>query len=156
VIELSIPGLGTYHIQHLVLDVNGTVARDGVLIDGIAERIAELQELLAIHLLTADTYGGQATIDEALGLTATRIATGHESAQKGRYVRHLGASSVIAVGNGANDVEMLQSAAVGIAVIGSEGLAGSALLVADVLVRDPADALDLLRFPKRLAATLRR
>lgn len=155
-IELSIPGLGTYRIQHLVLDVNGTLARDGVLIDGIAERIIALRKQLTIHLLTADTHGGQDAIDALLGLTAARISPGQESDQKGRYVRDLGASTVISMGNGANDADMLHSAAVGIAVIGSEGLAGASLLVADVLVRDPNEGLDLVRFPKRLVATLRR
>jgi soluble P-type ATPase len=42
-----------------------------------------------------------------------------------------------------------------ISVIGAEGAAGRALVAADVVVASVADALDLLRYPKRLVATLR-
>jgi len=62
----------------------------------------------------------------------------------------------VAIGNGANDVAMLSEAAHGIAGLGPEGLAVSALLAADVLVASIDDALELLLNPKRLIATLRR
>jgi soluble P-type ATPase len=51
---------------------------------------------------------------------------------------------------------MLEEAALGIAVLGPEGLAVPALLAADVLVASIEDALDLLLNPRRLIATLRR
>jgi len=60
------------------------------------------------------------------------------------------------VGNGANDVAMLQAAALGIAVLGPEGMAAAAIPAADVLVGSIHDALDLLSEPRRLIATLRR
>jgi len=62
---------------------------------------------------------------------------------------------VVAIGNGANDAAMLQEAALGIAVLGPEGLAAEALLAADVVVASIEDALDLLLRPHRLVATLR-
>ncbi len=61
-----------------------------------------------------------------------------------------------AVGNGANDVEMLREAELGIAVLGYEGLAKGAADAADILVTSVHDALDLLLRPTRLLATLRR
>jgi hypothetical protein len=51
---------------------------------------------------------------------------------------------------------MLERAALGIAVLGPEGLALSCLQAADVVVPDILAALDLLLFPRRLVATLRR
>ena len=33
-IEIDIPGYRTFRFQHLVLDVNGTIAKDGQLIAG--------------------------------------------------------------------------------------------------------------------------
>jgi P-type E1-E2 ATPase len=155
-IHIAVPGLGDYEIEHLVLDVNGTLALDGRLLPGVAERLTKLAQLVTIHLITADTHGRQAEIDAALGTLAVRIAAGHESDQKGRYVRSLGAASVVAIGNGANDVDMLRSAAVGIGVLGEEGLASMAHQAADVLARDIVQALDLLLHPTRLGATLRR
>jgi soluble P-type ATPase len=62
----------------------------------------------------------------------------------------------VAIGNGENDVGMLISAAIGIAVLGEEGLASRAYQAADVISRSIGDALDLVLHPARLSATLRR
>jgi soluble P-type ATPase len=51
---------------------------------------------------------------------------------------------------------MIQSAAIGIAVMGREGLSQEALQAADLVVPSILDALDLLLNPRRLVATLRR
>ena len=69
-IEISIPGRGTLQLEHLVSDVNGTLAVDGVLMDGLAQRIASVRDRITVHLLTADTHGKQAAIDQQLNLTA--------------------------------------------------------------------------------------
>ena len=155
-IELNIPGMGTLRLEHLVLDVNGTLARDGRLIDRVARPLTALRDRLTLHLVTADTYGRQDDIDRMLGLRSTRLAPGNESAQKGAYVRQLGAASVAAIGQGANDAEMLKEAAIGIAVLGEEGTATAALLNADLVMRDISETLALFEFPARLIATLRR
>lgn len=154
-IELTIPGRGTVRLAHLVLDVNGTLAKDGRLLDKVAKPLAALRDRLTIHLLTADTYGKQDNIDLMLGMKATRLTGGNEAAQKAEFVRGLGAETVIAVGQGANDAGMLKAAAIGIAVLGEEGLATSALLAADLVLPTIHDALNLLEFPTRLVATLR-
>lgn len=155
-IEVGISGLGDFVIGQVVFDVNGTLATDGVLLEGVAEKLAALRERVAVHLLTADTHGGQAAIDEVLGFAADRIAPGDEPAQKARFVQALGAEGTVAIGNGANDAAMLRAAAIGIAVLGEEGLCVETLNAADVVVGDIHDALDLLLRPKRLVATLRR
>jgi len=72
-IRFNIPGLGDYNLEHLVMDVNGTLAVDGQLIEGVGEKIESLRSTLIIHLLTANTHGRQAVIDQQLGLTAVRI-----------------------------------------------------------------------------------
>lgn len=154
-IELNIPGRGNLRLTHLVLDVNGTLAKDGRLLDKVAKPLAALRDRLTIHLLTADSYGRQENIDLMLGTRATRIQPGDEPAQKAEYVRQLGAETVIAVGQGANDAAMLKAAAIGIAVMSEEGLAVEALLSADVLMPTIHDALGLLEYPRRLIATLR-
>lgn len=155
-IELQIPGRGIIQLNYAVFDVNGTLATDGVLIDGLAEKIAVLRGKLEVRLLTADTHGRQIEIDRQLRFTADHLRPdGHEREQKADYVRALGAHTVVAIGNGANDVDMLKAAALGIAVIGHEGLAGEALTAADVVVFDIHDAIDQLLKPRRLIATLR-
>ena len=156
-LQIEIPGLTTLQLEHLVLDVNGTLALDGKLLDGVWERVEALKPRLQIHLLSADTHGGLTLIGEQLAVSATRLQPGHaEAEQKAAYVRQLGRVSVAAVGNGANDVGMLREAGLAIAVLGTEGLATEVLEHADVLASSPTAALDLLLHPRRLVATLRR
>jgi len=155
-LELTIPGRGELRIGHLVTDVNGTLALDGILPDGLAKRIGSLRDRLQVHLLTADTHGRQSVIDGQLNLTAVRITGGNEAQQKADYVKNLGANSVVAIGQGANDALMLKEAALGICVLSKEGVATETLLAADLLVPDIFSALDLLEKPLRLIASLRK
>jgi P-type E1-E2 ATPase len=155
-IEMTIPGRGPLRIEHLVTDVNGTLAVDGVLIDGLSKRIASLRDRLEIHMLTADTHGRQATIDELLKLKATRVRPGNEAMTKAEFVRELGAEKVVAIGQGANDAEMLKVAALGICVMSREGVAVETMVSADIVVPDIFVALDLLEKPLRIVASLRK
>jgi P-type E1-E2 ATPase len=155
-IELTIPGRGPLRIVHLVTDVNGTLAVDGILIDGIAKRLTSLRDRLEIHMLTADTHGCQAAIDELLRLKATRVQPGNEALTKADFVRELGAETVVAIGQGANDAEMLKVAALGICVMSKEGVATETLISADMVVPDIFIALDLLDKPLRIIASLRK
>ncbi len=155
-IEFEVPGRGTFRLAHLVLDVNGTVAVDGVLVVGVAERLRRLQERIAVHWVTADTHGRQAALDEEVGIRAVRIEPGREQAQKADLVRRLGAETVCYIGNGANDAAALSEAKLGIAVLGAEGVALETLMAADLLAPSICDALDLLLHLARLVATLRR
>lgn len=155
-IEITIPGRGTLHIEHLVTDVNGTLAVDGQLIDGIARQMLALRDRVQIHMLTADTHGKQANIDRQLNLSAQIIQKGYEAQQKEAFVKKLGAESVIAIGQGANDAAMLRAAEIGIAVMSIEGLAIETLNAADLLMPDTSSALALLENPVRLIASLRK
>lgn len=155
-IEIQIPGRGTVSLEHLICDVNGTLALDGQLIDGVARLITSLRDRLEIHLLTADTHGRQEAIDQLLNLKAVRITPGEEGRQKADYVRRLGAEHVAAIGQGANDALMLQEAVIGICVLSHEGTAIQALLAAEIVVADIFQAFELFDKPLRLLATLRR
>jgi len=163
-IELNLPGRGNLHLHHLVCDVNGTLAVDGVLRDGVAKRLLALRDRLEVHLLTADTHGRQETIDRQLGLQAHRIGPGSgyekipggEAAQKAEFIHALGAETVVAIGQGANDAGMLKAAAIGICILSPEGTALEALLASDLLAPDLFTALDLIENPLRLIASLRK
>ncbi|MBN1147142.1 MAG: HAD family hydrolase [Anaerolineales bacterium] len=155
-IELNIPGRGVVQLEHLVSDVNGTLATDGQLAQGLAGIFARLRDRLEIHLLTADSHGRQDSIDRQLGMQAIRIQPGNESQQKADYVQRLGAEHVVAIGQGANDAAMLKSAALGICLLACEGAAIESLLSADLVVPDIYAALELLEKPLRIVATLRK
>ena len=151
-IRIDIPQRGSLELQHAVFDINGTLAIDGVPLVGVADRLRTLSGQMTIHLLTAGTHGNLEDIEKELGHPLQRISTGED---KVNYVKKLGPESVVAIGNGVNDAGMLELAAIGIAVLAGEGVAGSALRAADVLVTSPIHAIELLLLPKRLVATLR-
>ncbi|NOX63328.1 MAG: HAD family hydrolase [Chloroflexi bacterium] len=154
-IHIPIPDGPELALHHLALDLNGALAVDGRLLPGVAERIERLADDLDIHLLTANTHGGAADIAQTLGIELVELKPGPGGPQKEAFVRALGAASVVAIGNGANDAAMLRAAALGVAVVAAEGAALAAILAADVFVTDIRDALDLLLHPNRLRATLR-
>jgi P-type E1-E2 ATPase len=158
-LEVDIPSHGLLRLEHLVLDVNGTIALDGQLVPAAYERLERLSKKLDLWLVSANTQGTLAELAMALQAQVRRLQSGdeaaHEAAQKAALVDELGAERVVAIGNGANDAAMLQRAALGIAVLGSEGLATACLAAADVVVPSIESALDLLLYPHRLVATLR-
>jgi len=155
-IELNIPGWRTLRLSHLVCDVNGTLALDGRLLDGLHRPLNMLRDRLELHLITADTHGKQAEIDHALNLHAIRLQPGDEAAQKADFVRSLGADEVVAIGQGVNDAMMLKAAGLGIAVLSREGLSRETLFAADLVMPDILSALELLEKPMRIVATLRK
>lgn len=152
--ELDIPGFKSLRLENIVLDFNGTIACDGVLLPGVAERLAKLKAHFAVHVVTADTFGTVRAQVEGLARIAV-LESGDHREEKRALVAQLGDESVVAIGNGRNDVAMLQAAALGVAVCQREGAATQALQAADLVCNDILDALDLLRHPKRLLATLR-
>jgi P-type E1-E2 ATPase len=155
-IELNIPGLGQIELEHLVCDVNGTLAVDGKLQAGLVRRLSTIKDRLSLHLLTADTHGKQELIDRQLNLEAVRVQPGKEAFQKAEFVRELWAERVVALGQGANDAQMLKEARLGICVFSVEGAAVETLLAADLIVPDINSALDLLEKPLRIVASLRK
>lgn len=148
----EIPGADTIEIEHVILDLNGVLSDRGELISGVAERLASLAQDLDLHLVTADTRGTARRLAAGLPVSIVTIARGSEKAD---LVRRLGAGRTASIGNGRNDEAMLREAALGIAVIGPEGAAPSALTAADVVCHSILDALDLLCDEQTLASTLR-
>ncbi len=154
-ITIEIPGHGTLNLSYLVMDYNGTLAIDGLLIEGVAERLVKLADLLEIHVITADTFGLARDQLKNLPVTIRIAAKENQAQQKLDYINTLGAEQTVAIGNGKNDWLMLQHAQLGIATLQTEGAALKTLTVADVVVLNINDALDLLTNKKRLIATLR-
>jgi soluble P-type ATPase len=148
----DIPGRAALHLEHLVLDINGTLTDRGQLIEGVETRVAQLSDALHVHLLSADTWGTAretaARLDAALSIAA-------DGEHKRDLVDALGADRCVAIGNGANDVAVLEAVALGVAVVGPEGASGAALRAAEIVTTSITDALDLLLDPRALTATLR-
>jgi P-type E1-E2 ATPase len=154
-IELTLPLREPVRLKYLILDMNGTLALDGELLPGVLGRLAALSQVLEIWLITADTHGTLAAVAPTLPVKVRAMNPGAGTPQKAALADELGAAQVVAIGNGLNDAEMLRRAAVGIAVLGPEGLAAACAQAADIVAPNIEAALDLLLHPRRLVATLR-
>jgi soluble P-type ATPase len=151
-IHVPIPGTDDLMLEHLILDVNGTLTDRGEPIVSAIRALQELRRHLTLHLLSADTFGTAGELAATVGAEYCQAATGHD---KREDVVALGAEHCVAVGNGRNDALMLDAAALGIAVLGPEGLHRSALSAADVCALSIDEALSWLLEPRVLTATLR-
>jgi len=154
--EITIPNYAALQLEHIVLDYNGTIAKEGILKESAKKLINKLSENYTVHIITADTFGSVAAQSEELDIVLKILTTPDHTQEKADYVESLGCEYCAAIGNGNNDAKMLQKAALGIAIVEDEGCATSTLLVADIVCKTIEDALELFLYPKRLMATLRR
>ena len=154
--KIDIPGSDSLHIKYLVLDFNGTIATDGVLDEGLAHRIQALASMgLEIHVITADTNGTAEAQCAGLPAQIHLFPKDQVALEKARLGRVLGKAHAACLGNGKNDLLMVEEAALSIVIIGREGAYAKTALVADLWVFTSIDGLDLLLKPHRLIASLR-
>ncbi len=154
-IEINIPGFGAVRLKHLVSDFTGTLSVNGKLLPGVKERLINIADSLNIHVLTSDTFGTAKSELKDIPCKTYVLRGEYHDVQKEEYVGELGATSVVAFGNGNNDRKMLRVARLGIAVTEGEGCAVDILMAADIHVTSVKTGLDLLLNPKRCKATLR-
>jgi soluble P-type ATPase len=154
-LSITIPGFGDLTLAHLVLDYNGTLAVDGRLIAGVKDALNTLAAHLAVHVVTADTFGKAADGLAGVNCRLTVLEAGRQDQAKLDFVNQLGAERTASIGNGRNDALMLAGAALGITVILTEGASVMSLKAADIVCTDILAALELLMHPLRLTATLR-
>ena len=93
-IEIAIPGRGNYKLSHLVLDLNGTLALDGELIEGVEERLQRLSKLLKLFIISADTFGSASGLKEKLKAEIYLVEKGEGATQKLDLVEKLNLQSM--------------------------------------------------------------
>ena len=155
-LKLEIPGRSDILLEGIVFDMNGTLTVDGELDARDRERLMLLAGKLRVYVLTADTFGTAATMFAGLPLEICRLKGRTGFLEKKKFIDSRDSSSLAAVGNGYNDHLMLQSAALGICVLGEEGAHPLTITHADLIVPSTGAALELFLHPLRLVAGLRR
>ena len=153
--EIVVPGFADLHLEHIVLDYNGTLALDGCLLEGVADRLRAIAVHMQVHIITADTFGRVQAAMADLPCRVSILPPGAQDVSKLNYIQQLNPERVVCIGNGRNDWLMLQAAALGIAVLQTEGVAAQTIAAADVVAPNILAAFDLLLNPLRLVATLR-
>ncbi|MCF8010075.1 MAG: ATPase P [Clostridiales bacterium] len=154
-VKIEIPGRKDLELKNIVLDFNGTIAKDGELLPGVISRLNKLSEQLNIHILTADTFGTARKACKPINCKINILESSSGSTEKKEFIKKIGADNTVSVGNGTNDGLMLREAVLGIFVIEAEGSSLTGMLKADIVTKNIEEALDMLLHPKRLIATLR-
>jgi soluble P-type ATPase len=67
-LTIDIPMADALRLEHLVLDLNGTLCERGELIDGAAERLDRLVLSLEVQIATAGTIGRARELGRSLGI----------------------------------------------------------------------------------------
>ncbi len=152
--KMDVPGWGSLEVENIVIDLDGTLATDGKILPDVKEKIGALSQHAKIYILTANAQGP--IREETSGMKAELIQVSNEDSKQGKFgfLKGLDLETTVAVGNGSNDQLILKEAALGIAVLGDEGLSVSAMKTADIVVKNIQSALDLFLKPKRLITTL--
>lgn len=154
-IEIEIPGFGALQLAHLVLDYNGTLAMNGDLIEGVKSRLSELAGRLDLHVVTADTFGKAAQALDGMDCRLLILPPENQAAAKADYVRQLGERATVAMGSGGRTFLSQYCNTQYCLFKHQPVVAAVAIMAADVVVRDAFSALELLRNPRWLVATLR-
>ncbi len=69
-IIFTLPDGSEYKIKNAVFDYNGTLAEDGILLDGIKDLLEKLGEIICVTVLTADTFGlARTQLESVKGVT---------------------------------------------------------------------------------------
>ena len=85
-LEIAIPGGEILRLEHLVADFNGTMACDGVLLPGARDALCRVAEKLAIHIVTADTFGKAREALSGIPCKLAILPEGGQDSAKLRYV----------------------------------------------------------------------
>jgi len=154
-LKIEISEFGVLHLEHAVFDYNGTLAKDGFPEENVLNELQELNKILKVHILTADTFNRvkQELADYPFNIHI--LTAGNEIEQKRLFVENLNNKKVVAFGNGSNDAAMLKVSALGIGIIGGEGMSSKMLENADIIVCNIREGISLLQNPVRIKATLR-
>lgn len=147
---MEIPNYGILEAKAVVFDLNGTLGESGKIEEKVRHLLERLAGRYTVVVLSADTFGTLEEELKGLPVKVERVSNGEEKLEKAlEYAPYIG------VGNGNNDVPMLENAELAFCVIGKEGATVDALLASDIVVTDVRDAIAILLDEKKLTATLR-
>lgn len=143
---------GEFEITTIVLDLNGTLAVQGRIVEGAKERIKILSDLgIRVILLTADRRGNAKEMCEALGI---ELFKANSSEEKADLFRQLDAEKTVSIGNARIDIGMFKYAKLSIATLQAEGIHTGILEHVDIIVPSINNALDLFIDRNSLNATM--
>jgi len=153
-ITLQRPGQVALEIDSILIDFDGTLASDRRVHPKAKDKINLLSKRAKIYILTKEEKEHAEEVLKKVKAEIIYLTEGKSSQKKLDLLRQLGANRTVAIGNGVDDVPMIEEAGFGICVLGKEGTFPEAIKKADVVFMNILDALDFLLKPLRQKATL--
>jgi len=153
-ITIQRPGQSNLEIEFILIDFEGTLASDRRVHPKAKDKINLLSKRTKIYVLTKEE---KERVEEAFRKVKAEIiylTEGESSQKKLDLLRRLGATRTVAIGNGVDDVPMIEEAGLGVCILGKEGASSEAMKRTDVVFLNILDALDFLLKPLRQKATL--
>lgn len=154
-LKIQIPSFENLDIENVVFDYNGTIAKNGDIQEHTMKKLEELSNLVNVYVVTADTYKTVEKNIKNMNIKLEIISKENGAEDKFEFVKSLNANKTIAVGNGHNDLKMIQAAKLGICILETEGCFTKTLLNSDVVFKNIDDFIDSLLNTSRLIATTR-
>ena len=148
------PGQLPLEIDSILIDFEGTLASDRRVHPKAKDKINLLSKRTKIYILTKEEKAEE--ILKKVKAETICFKEGEMSQQKLDLLHRLGASRTGVIGNGVDDVPMMEEAGFGICVMSQEGTFTETMKKADLVFMNILDALDFLLKPLRQKATLGR
>ncbi len=140
---------------HEPLEID-SLAVDGRVHPKVKDKLNLLAKRVRICVLVEEQTEKVREVLRKVKAEIVSLSEGQASREKSRWLQELGAERTAAIGNGCDDEEILEEAALGLAVLSKEGTVASAVIKADLLFPSILDALDFLLKPLRQKVTLKR
>jgi soluble P-type ATPase len=146
-------GVGEITLDTIILDLNGTLAVDGKLVEGVITRIEKLKELgFKLWLFTGDQRGTAAMQARELGI---ELMFAKNTSEKAECAKKCNFETTVAIGNARIDIGTFENARIKIATLQKEGIHAGIIPHIDIIIPSINDALDLLINPDSFNATMR-
>ena len=153
-ISIERPGQGNLEIEFILIDFAGPLASDRRVHPKAKDKINLLSKRTKIYILTVEEKERVEEVLKKVKAEIVYLREGESSQKKLDLLRQVGPARTVAIGNGVDDVAMIEEAGLGVCVLGKEGTFSEAMKKADVVFMNILDALDFLLKPLRQKATL--
>ena len=155
-ISIQRPGMESLDIHFVLIDFEGTLAMDGRVHPKAKDKVNLLSKRATITILTKSNREKVEETLKKMKVEILYVTEEDSSQQKLNVLQRLGPHQTAVIGNGLDDVRIMEQAGLGLCVIGKEGSSAEAMVKADLVVTNVLDALDFLLKPLRQRATLSR
>lgn len=148
------PGQEPLEIEFILSDFEGTLATDQRVHPKVKDKINLLSKRVKVTIFTTGEKERVSDVLRNVNAEVIYLKEGEASQGKLNLLEQLGADRAVAIGNGVNDLAMIEHSALGIVVMNREGTLAGVIGKADLVFMTILDALDFLLKPLRQKATL--